>query len=151
MAVSAKNVLNTAPRTILLKGRGTRDERVANAAINPGYLLNTRSDGKYEKHASAGANCPRIFALENELFGLGIDDAYAANDLVQAEQCGPPQWVLAKLPADATAVVVGSLLQSNGDGTLTLKQGTNTALAMALDAVDNSAAGTEAFIRVLVI
>lgn len=150
MANSPGAITNTAPRTILLKGRGTRDERVANAGINPGYLLNTRSDGKYEKHGTAGANTPRIFALENELFGLGIDDAYVANDLVQAEQCGPPQWVLAKLPADATAVVIGDKLQSNGDGTLTKVTGTNTALAMALDAVDNSAGGTEVFIRVLV-
>ena len=142
---------NVTPRTILLKGRGIRDERVAQAAILPGQLLLLRSDGQFQVHNGAGAFAPATFALENELFGLGVDDTYNANDLVQAEMCGPPQWVLARLPASASAVNIGDLLQSNGDGNLTKVSGTNTPIAQALDAVNNSAGATTAFIRVRIV
>lgn len=149
MANTPGPIINVSPRTILLKGRGTRDERVANEAIMPGSLIRCRSDGTFENSKAAGENIPRIFALENELFGLGIDDTYNQNDLVQAEMCGPPQWVLARVPASAAAIAVGATLQSNGDGTLVVVT-SGTPLAVSMDTLNNSTSASAARIRVLV-
>lgn len=111
--------LNTAPRTILLKGRGTRHEAVADGTILPGSLLQfVSSTGHLTVHSSAGARATRIFALENELFGLGIDDNYVSGDNVQAEFAWNGMWVNAAVAAGAAAIVTGDYLESAGDGTL---------------------------------
>jgi len=59
-------------------------EKVANAAITPGHLLELMSTNKVKVHASlAGVVTSKMFALEDELQGKEIDDAYAADDVVQ--------------------------------------------------------------------
>lgn len=93
-------------------------EHVANAAITPGHLIEIMSTGKVRKHATAGGNAaPKMFALEDELQGKGIDDAYAADDPVQCWITQPGERVNAILK-DGETVVIGDLLESAGDGTL---------------------------------
>jgi hypothetical protein len=92
-------------------------EKEANAAITPGMLIEEMSTGKVRAHASAEGNVLPMFALEDELQGNDIDDAYAADDRVQ---CWIPQRgeeVYAIL-ADGYDIDIGDWLASNGDGYL---------------------------------
>jgi len=93
--------------------------------------------------------------LENELLGLGIDDNYVANDLVQVEHFKPGDWVLATLAAAAAKVFEGEFLESAGDGTLRLVGGDYaegaSAIAQAMETVDNSGGGTVTRIMVAIV
>lgn len=107
-----------APKTIKLKKYSdVIEELVANAAITPGHLVEEMTTGKVRKHATADGNAIPMFALENELEGKGIDDAYAADDRVQCWIAGRGDQVYAWL-ADGQNVSIGNFLVSNGDGTL---------------------------------
>jgi hypothetical protein len=65
-------------------------EANAAEAITPGHLIALNSSGNAIKHATAGpaaaagANAQGLVrvAVEQDFFGKGIDDAYAANDQV---------------------------------------------------------------------
>jgi hypothetical protein len=92
-------------------------EKVANAAITPGMLIEPMSTDKVRAHATAEGNVIPMFALEDELQGNGINDAYSADDPVQ---CWIPQRgeeVYAIL-ADGYNIDIGDWLASNGDGYL---------------------------------
>lgn len=89
----------------------------ANAAITPGMLIELMSTGKVRAHATAEGNVQPMFALEDELQGQDINDAYAANDKVQCWIPVRGEEVYAIL-ADGQTAVIGSELSSNGDGTL---------------------------------
>jgi len=93
------------------------EEFVANAAITPGHLIELMSTGKVRAHASVEGNALPMFALEDELQGNGIDDAYDALDPVQCWIPGRGDIVNAILKDNVTAVI-GSELSSAGDGTL---------------------------------
>jgi hypothetical protein len=93
-------------------------ERVANAAITPGHLIELMSTNKFRKHATAGSTVlPRMFALEDELQGNGIDTDFSANDQVQGWITHPGEEVYAILAANQT-IVINDKLESAGDGTL---------------------------------
>lgn len=93
------------------------EEMVANAAITPGMLIEVMSTGKVRAHASAGLNALPMFALEDELQGKGIDDAYAAADQVQ---CWIPTRgdVVYALLKDGENIAIGDFLESAGTGYL---------------------------------
>ena len=94
------------------------EEYAADAAIVPGSLLELNSTNEVKVHATSGRNVgPKMFALEDELQGKGIDDAYAAGDKVQVWLPAPGDVVLGIL-ADGQSVSIGSLLESNGAGYL---------------------------------
>ena len=95
-----------------------QEEYVANAGITPGHLVELMSTGKVRVHATAGGNAEKTFALENELEGQGINDAYAATDPVQVGIFRTGDVVLAMLVDDGTAATIGAYLESAGDGTL---------------------------------
>jgi hypothetical protein len=143
--------IKTSPRTIRLKGIGHRVERPTNTTITPGMLVMLDSSDRLVPCTRAKQTAC-MFAVENELFGKGIDDNYVTGDYVQAEHFAGGDWVLALLPANATAVVEGDLLVSNGDGTL-VRAGSDydAVLAVATQAVDNSAGGSAARIMVAMI
>lgn len=158
---------NGKPTTIVLKGRQTavRDERPAGGAITPGHLVVMNSSGNFVVHPSAKMRAQPTFAVEWENLapnrtsvngGGGIDDAYAANDLVQAETLQRGAWVYALVAASASAIAKGALLESAGDGTLRLITDFTDAetdaigggaIARALEAVDNSGGGSAVRIR----
>jgi hypothetical protein len=93
------------------------EEMVASAAVTPGMLLIIESTGKVKAHDQADKDVFPIFALEDELQGKGIDDAYAANDPVQ---CWIPSRgdIVNAILADGQKVVIGDPLTSDGYGRL---------------------------------
>ena len=149
------NTINTRPRTIRLKGIERRLEKPAAGTILPGSLVALTRQDTIRVHPTAGSKTSAMFALENELLGLGIDDNYVVNDLVQVGQCKPGDWVLATLAAAATKVWEGEFLESAGDGTLRLVGGDYaegaSAIAQAMETVDNSGGGTVTRIMVAIV
>lgn len=93
------------------------EEMVASAAITPGMLLIVESTGKVKAHNNVDKDVFPIFALEDELRGKGIDDAYAANEPVQ---CWIPYRgdIVNAILADGQNVAVGDPLTSSGTGML---------------------------------
>lgn len=156
-------------QTILLKGRGIRKEAAAGVAINPGYLIERTSANLFQPHSSAGQTATPMFAVEDELAGKDITQAYAINDQVVVETLPSGAEVYALVAAAAAAVVIGDLLESAGDGTLrlftppaqavaeggalnyTITQYDKVVVAKALEAVNNAAGGVEARLKVEVV
>jgi len=93
------------------------EEYEAEAASTPGMLIEMTSSGTVQAHSNAGQTAEKIFALENELEGKGIDDAYAEEDQVQCWVAGRGDQVNAIL-AGGEDVDIGDKLESNGSGYL---------------------------------
>lgn len=113
-------------RVITLKGDPLiNEDGVASAVIKPGYLV----DGvlSVAAHASAGAACPRTFALERSELGAGIDDTrqvlgtissdYAIGDTVKIGSFKQGERVLAFIASGQT-ITINARLESAGNGTL---------------------------------
>lgn len=150
-------------------------EVIASAAITPGMLVefvpSGGDAGQLRAHATANGNAAPMFACESLVPSIAnsqtnpIDLAYADGDSVRWVFARGGDVINAILPASATAVVRGSFLVSNGDGRLRLyvPQATNeggtatyttqvcSPIAIADEAVDNSAGGTPVRCRVRVI
>jgi hypothetical protein len=147
----------TTRNKILLKvGPGAHyEEALASVAAYPGMLLKKDSAGKFLPHATAGATglnpSDRCFANFDGLRGKTIVDQYAIGDLVFGVYVQPGDRVNALLVNGGTAVVIGSPLTSNGDGTLKLATGTDIVVAKANEAVDNSGGSTYAWLSVTVV
>ena len=105
-------------RTIMLKGRGIRDEALAAGTITPGYLIQRDSDDKVVAHSSAAGIAQKLFAVENELVGSDIDVDYLSGDTTLFEHVQRGGMVNALVPASSPAIVIGDQLESAGDGTL---------------------------------
>lgn len=142
----------TDPKTIELHGYGLQHEATALGAITPGMLVE-RASGGVRAHSTAQGGGNLHFANEYALTGRSIDDDYAADDQVIFNTYNPGSGVYALVPAAAAAIAEGDYLVSNGDGTLRLQTATSTAVvvAQAMEAVDNSAGGSPARIRVEVL
>lgn len=119
------------------------EEYVASEALYPGYLLEFEAAGTVKKHSSASTlKFPVMFAVEDELQGKSIDDAYAVGDPVQVWIPYRGDEVYAIL-ADGETVVKGGPLESNADGTL--KAGSSgVTVAIALEALDLSGSDSSA-------
>lgn len=93
------------------------EEKTAAAVITPGMLVELTSVGKVQAHSNAEQDAFPRFALEDELQGNGINDAYASGDVVQV-------WIPTRgdivygILADGQNVVIGDFLESNGAGLL---------------------------------
>jgi hypothetical protein len=120
-------------------------ERVANAAIEPGMLVEIMSTNKVRKHATKDGHVLPMFALEDELQGKGLTDAYAADDQVQIWVAQRGEEVYALLE-DGQVVAIGDFLVSAGNGHLQKQIGTGASdynptmkiCGMALEAMDTS-------------
>lgn len=108
---------STESHTIQISGSTPTRPYFASEAITPGHLCDIASTGKIKKHAGAGLIHKNLFAVENGWVGKGINDAYAANDEVQALAPQKGDRVLAILKNGENAAI-GSYLESAGDGTL---------------------------------
>ncbi len=93
------------------------EEIEAGGTITPGMLIAEGSAGTVAVHATAGGAVIPLFALEDELQGKEITDNYSSGDKVQCWFPYRGDQVYAIL-ADGETAVIGSLLESNGDGTL---------------------------------
>jgi len=134
-----------ASNKIILKGDGTQVEALANGAITPGHLVQRDAAGTLSVHSSAGENAEPIFAYEDELQGKVKTQAYADGSRVLARIMRVGDQVQGILANGETAVI-GSFLESAGDGTLQVVP-TDSAgvvkypasvVAVALEAVDMS-------------
>jgi hypothetical protein len=120
------------------------EEMTAHAAITPGMLLQLNNDGTVQAHTAEGGNALPMFALEDELQGKGIDDAYASGDKVQVWIPGRGDVVNALLE-DGQVAAIGDWLESNGAGLLQVHEADSTGaylplqiVGQALEAVDMS-------------
>ncbi len=93
------------------------EEYPAGGAITPGHLIALGSNGKVVVHGDAGENALQMFALEDELQGKGLNEAYAQDEPVQCWVAQRGEIVNAILTTSQT-VVVGDWLESAGNGTL---------------------------------
>lgn len=138
------------PKTISLKGEAILKEREANAAITPGHLVELMSTGKIRVHATIGGQAQKAFALENDLIGKGIDDAYAADDNVRYGVFTAGAEVYALLLSGETSAI-GDFLESAGNGTLQVSstpvEGSN--VAIALEAITGGAGAKRVKVEVL--
>lgn len=147
-----------AAKTIILKGHGVRNEWVANAAITPGHFVELMSTKKVKVHATAGgAVLPKMVAVEDDLQGKTISDAYAAAAPCQVNVLWPGDEVWAIL-ANGENAAIGDKLISAGDGTLkelTSQTTDESVVAIALEALDMSdssaADPSSARIRVMIV
>ena len=108
--------------TIMLKGEQDGpavEELAAYAAITPGMLIEGRLgyDQVRPHSVPSGTVKPVIVALESELEGKGITDAYAAGEHVRVWHPEPGDMFYGLL-ADGESVVKWDKLASNGDGYL---------------------------------
>jgi len=135
------------------------EEYEAADAIVPGMLVEMTNAGKVQKHSSAGEFAEKMFALENELEGGGIDDIYTAEDRVQCWIAGRGDQVYAFLAAGET-VAIGDRLESHGDGYLqkavsesasaTTYPGSVVGVALeALDLAGSGATATRLAVRIV--
>lgn len=124
------------------------EEYVAVAEIYPGMLIELTSAGEVQAHSTSEGNALPMFAVEDELQGNGIDDAYAADDRVFCWIPNRGDQVQAIL-ADGQSVSKGDFLESNGEGFLQKHEADTTSSAggtivaqpivgVALEAVDLS-------------
>jgi len=94
------------------------NEEVANEAITPGQLVELRSDGKIQKHSTAGDYAATRVALEDELQGNTVEDDYASDDQVQVWDVTPGEEVLVAIES-GDSPSVGDKLESAGNGNVT--------------------------------
>lgn len=143
-------------RTINLKDNGgalmAAKEGEASSAITPGHLVEFGGANDLQVHGTAGGPARKAFALENDLIGKGIDEAYAAGETVRYGVFASGAEIYAWLDGGQN-VAKGDPLVSAGDGSLAgvaTETEQDSIVAYALEAVNNSAAtaGVHARIKV---
>lgn len=139
------------PNTIFLGGEHTQiNDLAASAAITPGHLVerfNSAGVIRLRKHATAGGDTARLIALNHSMANKGVDDDYAANDLVEvsAGRGGSTYWMLI---ASGQNIVAGNKLESAGDGTLRILAA-GVALFSALENKPNVVVSTRLRVEVI--
>lgn len=116
MAITRNN-----PNCVFLGGTRTQiGDLAASEAITPGHLIDRFNNSgviRWRKHATASIAVAPIVATEQTMLNKGVDDAYAAGDLVEASALhkGATAWMFI---ASGQNIVAGNKLESAGDGTL---------------------------------
>jgi hypothetical protein len=127
------------------------NEATATEAITPGMLVDRASSTTVEKNDVVGDGNKRVeVAVENDIFGGGIDDAYASGDTVLSQLLTPGCEFFGLVDAAAAAITYDAYVTTIAGGFLGVGTQAN-AIAKARQAVDNSAGGSPARIRVQVI
>src|SRR3990167_2684133 len=102
-------------RTIVLKGDPVRKELKAGGTITPGHIVQRNSANAVVVHPTAGGNASALVAVEDSLQGKDVDDTYSSNNRVQLAYLSSGMEV-ALILATSQTVVIGDLLESNGNG-----------------------------------
>lgn len=140
-----------ASKTIRIVGPHIQLELKAAAAITPGHLVEFNSTaGSTAVHSTAGGTAAPMFAMEDDLQGKEISEAYAIDTRVQIGVFSPGEQVYARLYNGENAAV-GSFLESQGDGTLRVVDsdasvgdiGIKSIVGVAMEAVDMSGSSGE--------
>jgi len=137
----------TNPDTIVLKGGNVRKEFKAAGTIYPGNLIVLGSGNTVTAGYSAGQNIVPLFAIENEVNGDEISDAYASGAQVQAVFAQPGDEILAVLK-DGQNAAIGNIVEAAGSGEVqvyavdtTGNYYTNQQVGMVLEALNLTATG----------
>lgn len=107
------------PNTIFLGGdRTIINDKATAEAITPGMCVELYNNGgiiRYRKASAALAGA--LIATEASMLNKGVDDAYAAGDLIEvsALKKGATAWALI---ASGQNIAAGNQLEHAGDGTL---------------------------------
>lgn len=151
------------PNTILLSGSPQYpQERNAAEAITPGHLIEYVPSGvdagKLRKHANAAKNAQPAFANvrltpDRTVTTLPIDTPYAVGETVQWLIANAGDVVYGLVAAAAPAIALGDALESAGNGTVrkftaVATPDTDSVVGYADEALDNSAGGAAARLRV---
>lgn len=104
------------------------EETATAVAITPGMLLELTSEGLVQAHSTDGGTVLPMFALEDELQGKEVDDAYAASDKIQVWVAVRGEIVWALL-ADNEVVTTGDFLLSAGNGKLKVSANSEASFA----------------------
>jgi hypothetical protein len=146
------SITKRAPNTIHLGGPITYvNDLAAIETITPGMLVEYHNDSgvlKWGVHDSADEPVHRAVALEQIEFNKGVDDTYAAGDLVKVGVLVPGSQFWGLIPSGQN-ITQGARLQSNGNGMLKAAASGEVAF-VAVESVDASAL-TTARIRVEVL
>lgn len=139
------------PNTIHLGGRATIvNDLPASEIIRPGMLVERFDSGsgvaKYRKHATAAVATAAAVALDQSMMNKGVDDDYAAGDLVEVGilEPGGTAWALI---ASGQNIAAGAKLESAGNGTFRVLS-TGVAIASAMESVNNSSGPANARLRI---
>jgi hypothetical protein len=131
-------------------------EALAGGVITPGNLLQKTPTGTVVRHATAGANSQRIFALQNLGDAEGIDVEYISGETTRYVYA-KSGWEIYATVVNGTAVInQGDAVQSNGGGnvaTLAADIATDadqreSIVGYALETVDNSGGAAVVRIRI---
>ncbi len=115
------SITRSNPNTVFLGGDRTQvNDLTASEAITPGHLIDSFNNAgvqRWRKHTVAAGACAKTVATEQSMTNKGVDDAYAAADLVEASVLHPgaTAWMFI---ASGQTIVHGDKLESAGDGTL---------------------------------
>jgi hypothetical protein len=145
-----------AGNTILL----TKFQPIRREAINvqeatpilPGNIVKITNTGGVDLAGPVAVGTPLLIAVENDLYGKGVSDSYALNDLIQMEhlQSGDVVQVMAVAGAGFSAAV-GTPLYLDASGTVSTAKGVNTlASFVALQALTIATGGNNTLIDALV-
>lgn len=125
------------PNTVFLGGERTQvNDLACSEAVTPGHLLERFNNAgviRWRKSTGAGTAKPPAVATDQSMLNKGVDDAYAAGDLVEASilHKGATAWMLI---ASGQNVAAGDLLGDNGSVVAgTLKTSPTVALFTALE------------------
>ena len=139
------------PSTIALKGPTRYDDGVAGGAITPGHLIDIDDLSAIVVEGTGDKKQSTAFALEYDLIGNGIDDAYVSGDRVKFGLFQPGEEVYALVADGTAAIALGASLTGSDDGTLKPTVTAGDEIAQALEAVDNSAGGAPVRIKVRIL
>ena len=123
-----------APETIILKGDPIMKELEAGGTITPGHMVERESDGTIEVHDTAGTAALACFAKENDIAGDDLTHDYLINEKVLFFVGRSGDEVLAIL-ADGENAVIGSFLESNGDGQLRVVEVDSSAATIIIGSI----------------
>lgn len=137
-------------KTITIKGDFILKEGEASEAITPGHLVEFGGAADLRKHATIGGQARKAFAVENDLIGKGIDDAYAAADSVKYVVPVPGAEVYALL-LTGESCSKGDFLESAGNGTLQVASTPieGSSVAVALEAITGAGAPKRVKVEIL--
>jgi hypothetical protein len=120
--------------------------------ITPGHIIELNGSGGVIKNTLAGGTNNKVpvqVATENDAFGGGIDDNYAVGARVKYQTLLPGCEFMGLVPAAGAAIAFDAPVTTNNAGGVVIGTDLNC-IGRARTAVDHSAGGTPARIRVLV-
>ncbi len=121
-------------KTIIVSGSPQVEEALANVAITPGELIEWVPNASFRRlrvHGSSTGAAVPMFALENEVFGDEIGEAYASGETVRFATCPKGTIILARITANVN-LEVGDWLESDGNGELQLSTSDNALVRVAI-------------------